>query len=267
MVSIAVVWGVLLAIGMGWALARGGPTAREQTTVADALPVVNRAVARIASAATADGQAVAAISGFDRVGECSVTVVRSGERYQRAVTVVVTPGTEAALIERVGARLPADYQVNVTTGTVPRMVADAGLWVRLNGSVTGKGQVRFVADTGACRPLGDLVTATGKQTPAGDPAGVDAGRREAAMALARLRVSPAQWNTYRVPCPGGGAISTVEAIGADGVEPGALDEVLRGLGAPVVATPDAYAYINGPQHVAVHNDAKHIVVTSTNSCP
>jgi hypothetical protein len=266
-VSIAVVWGVLLAIGMGWALARGGPTAREQTTVADALPVVDRAVARIASAATADGQAVAAISGFDRVGECSVTVVRSGERYQRAVTVVVTPGTEAALIERVGARLPADYQVNVTTGTVPRMVADAGLWVRLTGSVTGKGQVRFVADTGACRPLGDLVAATSDQTPAGDPAGVDASRGEAAMVLARLRVSPAQWNTYRAPCPGGGAISTVEAIGADGVEPGALDEVLRGLGAPVVATPDAYAYTSGPHQVAVRSDAKHIVVTSTSSCP
>ena len=275
MVGIAIVWGVLLAVGIGWALVRGGPTAREQTTVAQALPVVDQAVVRIANAATADGQAVAAISGFERVGECAVTVLRSGERYQRLVTVVVTPGTEAALIERVGARLPAEYQVKVTTvGTVTRMVADAGRWVRLTGSVGEKGQVRFVADTGACRPLGDLAAAVNQETaaaawpgnPAADPADADANRAEAVTALTRLRMTADRWHAYQAPCPGGGAMSTVEAIATAGVEPGALGEVLTGLGTAVVVSPDVYAYASGPRQVAVRHDADHIVVTATTAC-
>ena len=93
-VTVVVVWVVALAATGGWALAKGAPTAREQTTVTDALPVVDRAVALIAGAAGVDGQAVAAISGFDRVGDCSITLVRPGERYQRTVTVVVTPVRE-----------------------------------------------------------------------------------------------------------------------------------------------------------------------------
>jgi hypothetical protein len=266
-VGIAMAWGVLLAVGIGWALARGGPTAREQTTVAQALPVVDQAVVRIASAATADGQAVAAISGFERVGECSVTVLRSGERYQREVTVVVTPGTEAALIERVGARLPAEYQVKVTTvGTVTRMVADAGRWVRLTGSVGEKGQVRFVADTGACRPLGDLAAAVNQETAAAASVDADANRAEAVTALTRLRMTAEKWHTYQAPCPRGGAMSTVEAIATAGVEPGALGEVLTGLGTAVVVSPDVYAYASGPSQVAVRHDADHLVVTATTAC-
>lgn len=260
---IAVAWGVLLAVAAGWALIRGGPTAREQTTVADALPVVDRAVVAVASAATADGQAVAAISGFDRVGDCAVTLVRPGERYQRAVTVVVTPGTESALIERIGARLPAEYHVKVVTGSLPRLVADAGLWVRLAGSVAGRGQVRFVADTGSCRPLGDLNAATTNENRAG---GANTDRTPAQAALARLGVSAGQWNTYQAPCPGGGTISTVEAIVSGNVEPGALDELLTGLGPAVVSTPDTYAYTDGPHRVAVRTDAEHLVVTSTTPC-
>src|ERR1700738_2530414 len=98
------VWLVVLVGGIGWAVSRGGPTAREQTTVADALPVVDRAVAQIVDAAAGGRHAVAAVSGCKRVGGCRVTVLRPGERYQRTVTVVVTPGTEKALIDRVGAR-------------------------------------------------------------------------------------------------------------------------------------------------------------------
>jgi hypothetical protein len=258
-----VVWTVLLGAGAGWALARGGPTAREQTTVADALPVVDRAAAQIASAASVDGQAVAAISGFDRVGDCAITIFRGGERYQRTVTVVVTPGTEGALMRRVSDRLPAGYGARLSTAGPPKLVADAGLWVRLSASVIGKGQVQFVADTGACRPLGNL-PATG-DAAVGDPAGAD--RTEDAGVLTRLGLAASQWHVYRANCPNGGEISTVEAIGADGAEPGALNEILHGLGTPVVSSPDAYAYTAGPRHVAVRADTNHVVVTSTLGCP
>src|SRR5688572_12748507 len=72
-VVIVVVWCVLLAAGVGWAIATGGPTAREQSTVAEALPVVDRATAELVRSISDDGQAVAAISGLTKSADCSVT--------------------------------------------------------------------------------------------------------------------------------------------------------------------------------------------------
>src|SRR5262245_12522739 len=109
-VAVVVAWTALLAGGIVWAVRRGEPTAREQTTVAQARPVVDRAAAQLATAAGSDGLAVVAISGFERAGTCSVTVVRSGVRYHRVVTAVVQPGTELELLRRVAARLPASYR-------------------------------------------------------------------------------------------------------------------------------------------------------------
>jgi hypothetical protein len=251
------VWLVVLVGGIGWAVSRGGPTAREQTTVADARPVVDRAVAQIADAATGDGHAVAAISGFNRVGDCRVTVLRRGERYQRTVTVVVTPGTEKALIDRVGARLPASYGVRITG---ERLVADAGFWVQVTASAPSKGQVQFVADTGSCRETGALPASV---TSASD---ATAGRAEVTAALSKLSLTAAQWHSYQASCPGGGQLTTVEAVGPRGAEPGAFNELLRGLGNPVVATPDVYAYTSATYAVAVRHEPDNVVVTATHGC-
>src|SRR5262245_13500758 len=99
-------WSVLLG-GFGlWGVLHSQATDREQTTVAQALPTVDRAAATVASASTVDGQAVVAVSDLTSVGPCKVTAFRSGARYQRVVTVLVQPGTEEALIRRVAARLP-----------------------------------------------------------------------------------------------------------------------------------------------------------------
>ncbi len=257
-----VVWVVVLAAGIGWAVSRGEPTGRDQTTVAQALPVVDRAVAEIVGAATMDGNAVAAISGFDRVGDCRVTVLRRGERYQRTVTVVVTPGTEEALIERVGARLPQAYGVHVARS---RLVADAGFWVQVTGSVISKGQVRFVADTGACRETGQL-PADAVNDAVHDEGASAAGRAEITKVLARLSLTAASWRTHQASCPDGAALTTVEAVSADGIEPGAFDQLLTGQGKVVVATPDAFAYSAGTNAVAVRHDADHVVITATRGC-
>ena len=255
-VVLTVAWVVVLAAGIGWAVARGEPTAREQTTVAEAQPVVERAVAEIASAASADGQAVVAISGLQRVGDCAVTIVRSGERYQRVVTAVVPPGTEAALLDRVAARLPAAYGATVRKGSLPRLAADAGFWVGISGSTLAPGVVRFIADTGDCRPAGDLT-----------PAAADEGDRSAAAAvLARLGVPAAQWSTHRAACAAGGSVTTVEVVGADGALPGPLDAVLRDIGSSVAATPELYAYRAGTTGVVVRTEADRIIVTATTPC-
>jgi hypothetical protein len=260
---VVLAWIVILVAGAGWALTRGGPTAREQTTVAQAQPVVDEAARLIFAAATSDGHAAAAVSGFDRVGGCSVTVFRDGERYQRTVTAVVTPGTEIALLHRVADRLPERYHATVSSGVVPKLSGDAGFWVGLSGSQVGKGQVRFVADTGSCRTTGDLtVTDHVVEVP-----GVSDNRGQVQAVLARLGLSAPPSRTSLLDCPGGGYLSTVEAVADGGVEPGAFDDLLRGLGSEIVATPDAYAYATGPTEVAARYDANHIVVTATTACP
>jgi hypothetical protein len=71
-VAITVVWLVILVVAGFFAARRGDPTARDLTTVAAARPYVDEAVARVAVAATADGQAVVAVTPFERVGECDV---------------------------------------------------------------------------------------------------------------------------------------------------------------------------------------------------
>jgi hypothetical protein len=255
---VAAGWGLVLAAGIGWALVHRTPTAREQTTVADAQPVVERATAQVATAASVDGHAVVAITGFDRVGECDVTVVRSGERYQRVVDASVAPGTEQALMERVAARLPAAYGATVHAGQAPRLTGDAGLWVRLTGSIEGPGRVRFVVDTGACRPLGNVATL---EAHVGDRSPVQA-------VLDRLGVTPSRWDAFQAACPGGGSISTVEAVGTEGSRSAPLDGTLREIanGDVVVATPDLYAYRVGTTGVAVRTDPTGVAVTATTGC-
>src|SRR5262249_27387658 len=156
-------------------------TDREETTVAQARPVVDVAAARVALAATQDGQSVVAISDFVRVGDCAISVFRPGERYKREITAVVTPGTGTAPLRRVAPRLPASYHALVRAGAAPRLSADAGFWVFLTATVVSPGEVRFVADTGSCRARGDLTSAdtTGAASPA------------LSAAFQRLSLSPA----------------------------------------------------------------------------
>lgn len=262
-------WGVVLAGGIGWAIVHGTPTAREQTTVADAEPVVERATAEVATAASADGHAVVAITGFDRVGECDVTIFRSGERYQRVVTASVGPGTEQALMEQVAARLPSAYGATVRAGQAPRLTGDAGLWVRLTGSVDAPGVVRFVVDTGSCRPLGDVATVDdlaaanvrAEQRLGGDRSPVEA-------VLARLGVTASRWSTFHAACPGGGSMSTVEAVAEENSRPGPLDRALRETfnSGVVVSAPSLYAYRNAKTGVAVRADPAGVSVTATTAC-
>ena len=65
-----------------------------------------------------------------------------------------------------------------------------------------------------------------------------------------------------------GSTTLAEALGNDSWERLLRwhDEVLRGLGSTLVATPDVYAYANGPRNVAVRFDTDHVVVTSTTLC-
>ena len=62
----------------------GEPSVREQTTIGNARPVVDRAIVDVVAAAGAGP--VVAVSGFDRVRSCKITPVRSGVEFRRDVT-------------------------------------------------------------------------------------------------------------------------------------------------------------------------------------
>jgi hypothetical protein len=258
-VVLVVGWAVLLAGAGVWGVVRGEATAREQTTVAETRPVVDRLMAEVASAASADGLAVVSVSAFERVDTCSVTVFRDGAHYRRTVTALVAPGTEQALLDRVAARLPAAYGATVRPGAVPRLYADGGFFVAVTGTVGEPGRVAFVADTGQCRTVGDVSSAASRPGTPGGP-----GQR----VLERLRAKEAQWTVHEVLCPGGGALTTVEAVVAAGTDPGSLDEALHGTvtRTPVVATAELFAYRDGDTGVAVRFDGPRAVVTATTPC-
>jgi hypothetical protein len=258
LVAFVLVWALVLAGGIVWSVRRGTPTAREQTTVAQAVPVVDGTTVRLVAAATADGLAAVAVSAFDRV-DCSVTVFRSGARYQRVVTAAVATGTELALLRRVAERLPPSYRATVTTATGPKLKADAGLFVAVTGTVAEPGRVRFVVDTGDCRPEGN-VAASGSQ-PSAPVAPV-------ADLLTRLGSPATTWTRHDVGCPGGGdALSTVEGAGAENQLPDAIDAVLGRTEGLIVATPDLYAYRVGTTDVLVRIDGSRLVASTTSRCP
>jgi hypothetical protein len=265
-VVITVAWVLILVGTAGWAIVHGRPTAREQTTINQALPAVDEATARLAraadpSAGPGGAASVVAVSGFDRVGACTLTVARVGQVYQRVVTVFTGSGVESAVLDRIGRELPAAYQVQVSTVPVARLAADAGDFVRVNGAVTAPGRLRFVVDTGCRAPGRSLPVDPSTTHPPTGP--IAATVRSALLALGAPASS---WTVHRIDCAGTG-MQTVEAV-ADGVGVHRPEVALGGLpGASAVLTqPDLYAYRLGGTGLAVRLDGAHLVVTASSPC-
>jgi hypothetical protein len=252
------VWLVAIAGSAMYGLSHPSPTVREETTVAGARPVVDQAIARVASAVAADGSAVLAVSSFDPIGACDVTVFRTGGRYQRALVAVVAPGTEADLLSRVARALPVSYHAAVTGRAAPRLSADAGYWVLLSGSVSAPGEVRFVADTGDCRALGNLDARD--PTPAVPLTVVP-------DVLARLHLPGGNSSTASVSCVDGGALATIEADG-----PAYSGDLTTALGDPpagatvVVDEPSLIAYRTATAQVAVRAHQDATLITASTVC-
>jgi hypothetical protein len=254
---IGAAWVLIIGVSAWFGFADPVATDREQTTVAQAQPVVDEAIARVAAAVASDDSAVVAVSGFEHVESCDVTVFRGGERYRRVLVAVVPPGTEADLLARVADHLPAGYQAAVRGGDDPRLTADAGFWVLLTGSVPGPGEVRFAADTGDCRPAGDL---------AATDAAADVPTDVLPDLLSRLDLAGDNRMTASVSCVDGGVLGTVQAT-AERYEgdPGRVLDDLDGA-TIVVDEPNVFAYRTETAQVAVrvHEDAT--IVTATVGC-
>jgi hypothetical protein len=244
LIALAVVWALIL-LGTGiWYSFRGSPTVRDQTTIAKAQPHVDMAVAKVLAAAGTEP--VPAVSGFDKTGDCSVTPVRAGAQYQRSVRLYTAEGGERDLLRRVAEGLPQSYRAKVRSGS---LVADAGYYVLVTGSVEQPGVVKIVASTG-CRTVGgSLASDPDAPPPAGDRAAID-------PVLAALGAGTVQWHTHRLPC----GVRTVEAV--VGAAARSLRAALPAAGA-VVSGDDVYAFRDGAAAVGARRAGDTVTVTAT----
>jgi hypothetical protein len=234
LLAVAAVWGLVLATTGIWYSLHGRHTARDQTTIAQAQPTVDQAIAAVVRAAGAS--AVPAVFGFDKVSDCKVTPIRSGAKYQRVLWLYVPVDAEPALLDRVAAGLPAGYHAKAAHSpgnALHTLTADAGNYVAVNGSVPGPGLVSVKAETG-CRTLGHA-PATDPTTAAGtDPLGVTG-----------------DWRLHSLPC----GLRTATVAGPATRPVGGLPKA-----AAVVATDSVYADRAG---LGAYRNADTVTLTVT----
>lgn len=259
---VAAVWAVVLG-ATGYLAARSGPpTAREQTTLAQARAGVDQALAEVATAAGPDS--VAALSAYTLGSACRITTAREGTDLSRVIQLYTPAGGERALLDRLASALPAAYRARVPRplgSAAPVLRADAGDFVALRAQSTGPGEVRVEAEAG-CR------TGTDLGSPETGPAPTSAERTPVESVLRALGAPDPQWHAYQAACPGGGAVRTVEADSATTASPGPLPVALkavRGRGVAVLSQPQRYAYRAGSTAVAVRVRDGGITVTATTS--
>ncbi|KWV29618.1 hypothetical protein [Micromonospora rifamycinica] len=294
LLAATVAWAVLLGVLTWWSAREDPPTVREQRTLTQAGPVVDRALGRLV-AAVGDDAWVLTVPEVER--GCRLTPMADGATLSRGLDVLVAEGGERALLERVADRLPADWRAGVRAGASgPRLRADAGEFVAVQGRVTSGGRVRFTADTG-CRPVGDgypgpsaapngskvppassfppgspatsassapatsSAAASGSAVPAASVESMLDGALRALGRSARSAPEPVS-----APCPGGGTARTVAVSAGDA--PVALTG-LRPLaaGSPVVDLPEVYAYRSGPATVLVDGTGAQVRLSASTGCP
>ncbi|SCL14139.1 hypothetical protein GA0070624_0334 [Micromonospora rhizosphaerae] len=258
LLAATVAWAVLLAV-LTWNSVRDDPpTVREQRTLAEAGPVVDRAVGELLAAVGDGGVATLAP---DRIGQgCRITPLTDGAALERRVDVRVAGDDVRGLLQRVADRLPASWRAGVSvTSEGPVLRADAGEFVTVEGRSTGPGRVRLTADTG-CRPIGSGYRAP--QARAGAEATAVA---EALRALGGpAGLTPA---LSAAPCPSGGRVAhTARATTGAGPKPLATALAPVAAGAVVLDTVDAYAYRRGPVTVLAERTGDQIHVTATTPC-
>jgi hypothetical protein len=145
-------WAVALLVAAIWSAHQGPATVRPQSGLAEGWQALDRAVAEVVEAA---GPGVTVdLQPYERRPGCRVTLARRGTELDRTVLLTVPAGQEAALLDRLVTRLPAEWDARYHAGR-NRFFADAGDFVAIRGGVADRpGQVTLTAATG-CRPGAD----------------------------------------------------------------------------------------------------------------
>ena len=259
--AVAVAWALIVLLAAYASAGHDAPTVRDQTSVSQAQPALDRAVAGLVAAAGPD--VVVEVYPFIRVGTCRISVVRDGEEWEQAVLFHTRAAAEPALLDRLAAKLPPEYAARAMhlTGDRHELHADAGDYVRLSGGREAAGGVRVVASTGCRTGTADV----GGRTREGEPAARL--RAPVEPALAALAIRPEHWTTLEVPCADGGALRVTTAQGARGAAPGPLGTALLPVGPDaVVAQDDLYAYRVGESSVVARRQDDAVALTVTTPC-
>jgi hypothetical protein len=253
-------WALLLVVVAVVSRYRDRPTVPEQRDVAAAMPAVNRAAGAVLAAVGPDR--VFAVGPLVVRPDCRVTPVRPGAAVTREITVHARAGEAPAILDAIGAALPASYGAEVTHrrgGTVHTLWADAGDFIAVRGTVSG-GVITLRAESG-CRPLNGPVPAAAPPSPA-------AGSPALAAVLSALDLAGRSVATTRsVACPGGTTASTVTVDGTPA--PADLGTALRPVtaGATVVeADPTRYAFLTDATAVVVAVAGGGVRVTASTGC-
>ncbi|MEU7613229.1 hypothetical protein [Micromonospora sp. NPDC049204] len=253
------VWAVLLAVLTTMSVRTDPPTVREQRSLDQAGPVVDRAIGELARAAGAAG--LLELSPPRIAAGCRVTPFAEGARLRREIGVLAPTGTEKAVLDGIADRLPATWRAGVGSGLDgPELYADAGEFVAVEGRPTVDGRVLLLVDTG-CRPVG-----SGYRPAQPTAAGPEAAALTAALA-ALGRPGDTAPELVTAPCPGGGSARTARSAGGPGpaVSPAALAPLADAT--PLLDNPPVYAYRTGAVTVLAELVPDDTRLAATVGCP
>lgn len=259
-------WAVLLLVLAYVSINRDAPTVREQRSLADARPVVQRALGDVIAAAGPD--VVIEVTEPTVEENCRITPLRSGAVLRQAVRFYATESDESALLDRIARQLPADYRARSRPGpdgSAHTLRADAGEFVLVKGVLTEPGLVTVTADTG-CRPAPLAFPSPSGPAVLHEEPTID---DEPTRLLAALGVAATEARGRgSADCPGVG-VYTVRATG-HGQPERPLGQVLGPLAGPdatvVVDRPDRYAYRSGPLSVVVETIGDEVRAAVTGNC-
>lgn len=243
-----VAWAVLLTALTVYSTRTDGPTVREQRSLTQAGPLVDRAAGALAAAAGPD---VAVELAAPQVAEgCRLTPLRSGATLEREVLVRVGADSDPRpLLDRIADRLPAEYRAGVRlTDDGPRLRADGGEFVTIEGWLSGEGLIRLTADTG-CRPVDDGYT----------PPSADAGTEQAMLERLLQALGHSAASTPELvaaPCPEAGRSSRTARVA---VQPHLRSQPLAPTVGPLVG-PDAVVLVDSADVYAARSAATSTVV-------
>ncbi len=257
------VWIVALAGLAFWSVHHSAPTVPDQRTIAQALPVLQRAAGVMAAAA--DGPDRVIVLGPLRLTPgCRITPVRHGVEGTRAVTVFVQADGARKALDGIAAALPHAYRAEVRQSNAGRLLgleADAGGYVAVDARTPAAAQSFTLEASTGCRPAAGTAGVAPDPVPAAPPAALSA-----ALRVLATTTDPVVPQTVALACPSGPAGTyAVDNLTAHGDLGQALQPVLGGA-TVIRSDPGTWAYRAGGDSLVVGEDGGRITVTATTAC-
>lgn len=257
-----IAWIAVIA-GFGiWSVTNDPPTVQEQRSIADALPILERAAGAVFTAASAGDDRAVELGALEVQRGCRVTPVRDGVEALRRITVYVRANEARHALDEIADGLPRDYAANTNTNTGGKRIgleADAGGFVAVDARADAAAQAVQIEVTTGCRPDArlDLPPTTTTAAPAALQKVLTALGSTGGQAVENTVACPAE-------APGGssqghgysvGGLPAPQDLGK------ALQSVIGGV-TLVRSEPAGWAYVAGGESVSVVKDGAATVRAS-----